>query len=72
MGGAGGVAEGAELLLDRVAGEVGVDLVEAFALQGKADLVDRGTGAGAGEGEGAFERAGRVHIPHMDWIALES
>lgn len=72
FGGTRRLAEGAELTLDRVAGEVRVDLVEALALQGEADLVDIGTSARAGESEGAFEGGNIVHFAPMAHLALET
>ncbi len=58
---AGLVAEGAELLADRGALEVRLDLVETLALKGAADVVEAGASAGTGEGEGSFESAGGLH-----------
>jgi hypothetical protein len=62
----GFVAQGTELLGDRGALEVRLDLIVPFFLQPNADLGGIGAFAGASELEGAFERAGsRVHESHM-------
>lgn len=51
---------------------MGLDLVEALALERQADFTNIGTGAGAGELEGSFERGGGLHPIHMDAFARKT
>jgi hypothetical protein len=64
--------ERAQLAVDGMAGEMGLDLVVALALQGEADVADGRAGAGAGEIESSFERAWGLHRRPMRDSAPET